>query len=88
MTDKQALAYAKHELEYYKQVERDGIKMIEHIDFYGKVVDAFEKQMPKEPDKTRYGFPICPNCGSNNIVLEEEKVFEYCPDCSQHIRWR
>lgn len=42
MTNKQALAFARHELEYYKQVERDGIRMTRHIEFYKIVVNALE----------------------------------------------
>lgn len=42
MTNKQALAFARHELEYYKQVERDGIRMTKHIEFYEIVVKALE----------------------------------------------
>ena len=45
MTNKQALAYAKHELEYYKQVERDGIRMSQHIEFYEIVVEALENHV-------------------------------------------
>ncbi|MBQ0078386.1 MAG: hypothetical protein KBS66_00650 [Eubacterium sp.] len=45
MTDKQALAFAKHELEYYKQVERDGIRMTQSIEFYEIVVGALEEKL-------------------------------------------
>lgn len=45
MTNKQALAYAKHELEYYKQVEREGIRMSQHIEFYEIVVGALEEKL-------------------------------------------
>lgn len=48
MTVKQALEYARHELEYYKQVEREGIKMVNHIEFYEIVVDALEKMRGEE----------------------------------------
>lgn len=43
MTTKQALAYARHELEYYKQVKKDGIAMTTSLEFWSIVVDALEK---------------------------------------------
>lgn len=90
MTIKQALEYAKHELKHYKQVERDGIRMVDHIEFYEIVVDALEKQEPKKARKEQRtnGFSnlqfyyVCPVCG----VALNDSPYTYCEKCGQKIR--
>lgn len=62
MTNKQALAFARHELEYYKQVERDGIRMTKRIEFYEIVVKALELM---EKPKRQY-------CGDCKHRIEDE----------------
>lgn len=82
ISNKKALAYAKHELEYYKQVERDGIRMSQQIEFYKRVVAALKKQTPQETpthDKT-----VCPSCNSKAIY---GKPYEYyCCHCGQRLK--
>ena len=81
MTTKQALAYARHELEFYKQVKKDGIAMTTSLEFWSIVVAALDKMLAQASTKTRYGFPICPKC---NKVLEESS--NYCNGCGQKLR--
>ena len=47
MGNEQALAYARHELEYYKQVKRDGIAMTTSLEFWSIVVDALEDKVAR-----------------------------------------
>lgn len=37
MTNSQALARAQHELNFYRQVKKDGITMTDNLDFWEKI---------------------------------------------------
>lgn len=92
MTIKQALEYAKHELKHYKQVERDGIRMVDHIEFYEIVVDALIKQTPLSANETTLKIVIndetigkiysCPVCANE---VNESNDF-YCSSCGQKLK--
>lgn len=55
MGNEQALAYARHELEYYKQVKRDGIAMTTSLEFWSIVVDALEDKAAREETREENG---------------------------------
>lgn len=55
MGNEQALAYARHELEYYKQVKRDGIAMTTSLEFWSIVVDALEDKVAREETREENG---------------------------------
>lgn len=55
MGNEQALAYARHELEYYKQVKRDGIAMTTSLEFWSIVVDALEDKAAREERREENG---------------------------------
>ena len=91
MTNKQALAYAKHELEYYKQVEREGIRTSQHIEFYERVVEALEKQEPEPVEITSiltvtgelvHNVCACPVCKHDVNELADH----YCHQCGQALK--
>lgn len=55
MGNEQALAYARHELEHYKQVKRDGIAMTTSLEFWSIVVDALEDKVAREETREENG---------------------------------
>ena len=48
MTNEHALAIAKSELAYYKQVKKDGITIRDWLEFWEIVVDALESNCCEE----------------------------------------
>lgn len=45
MTNEQALARAQHELNFYRQVKKDGVTMTDNLDFWEKIVEALESNV-------------------------------------------
>ena len=77
MTNSQALARAQHELNFYRQVKKDGVTMTDNLDFWEKIVEALEKQVAKP--KHKYGSIRCV-CGT-----EVANYQTYCDECGQRL---
>ena len=57
------------------------IETQDKIDMYKAIIEAIEKQIPKEPKDD--GWLCCPVCGKD-ILIDR---FVYCPSCGQKIDW-
>lgn len=101
MTYKEAIKYAKGvnfcagcDKPQFADNSAEICEMCEHRQFFEKVIDALEKQIPKKPNRTE-AYPhrlYCPVCFTTLCYNEEHKTIyvddvRCCFNCSQAIDW-
>lgn len=60
-----------------------------HLEAMRLAKEALEKQIPKKPIGDLDSVPHyrCPYCNRAVKLYENDRGFDFCPDCGQHIDW-
>ena len=101
MTYEEAIKEAKIQINVYESMilynkdfepKNDNSNYERKIEFLKMVIEALEKQVPKEPNYEGDGYSdgelvydtwVCPNCGKYYEVDYDD--YKYCPECGQAI---
>lgn len=82
----------KEQIFAYKELRNNGqVLIVNNYEDADRIIEALEKQIPKEPIPQDEDCLECPNCdsfiGYASECKDEHYRVEYCPNCGQSLKW-
>lgn len=95
--NERALAWCREELQRAEEWATESVKhgsdddlkeAVNAVEETGAMVDALEKQVPKQITDIHCDEYFCPACGSENNCDQGRVHDKYCPQCGQKLAWK